>query len=170
MGERKFLELSNNAMRIEWDIASKREVEEAKSFYRAARQEGRKIVDLNNNPITAFKPALLGIIITDTELTESQFAMRIHDKTGDRRLIWDAKDPKQITEAGKLFNEYIDKGWKAYMIDEKGKRSQRIYGFDAQNQELFFDEQKVSLKQKLSAFVGSFKGREMKLLPKTYPG
>jgi hypothetical protein len=157
-------------MRIEWDVTNKKEVEEAKSYYRVARQAGRRIVDLEDRPITSFKPALLGIIIKDTELSDSQFAMRIFDKTGDRRLIWDSKDPKQIKEAAKLFNEYLDKGWKAYAVDEKGKRAQRIYGFDAVTEELFFDEQKKSLKEKLSSFVATFKVKEMKLLPKTHPG
>lgn len=167
MAERK---LNNNAMRIEWDVASKKEVEGAKAYYRMARQEGRQVEDLDGNVVVAFKPALQGIVIKATELMPTQFAMRIHDKTGDRRLIWDASDPKQINEAAKIFNEYLGKGWKAYVIGDDGKHGQRIYGFDAESQELFFDEQKVSLKQKLSKFVETFKVKEIKVLPRTYAG
>ncbi len=180
----------NQALRVEWDIRSKAQVEEGKSHYRKARLQGREITDLSGTPIRSFRSDLGGILIREIVL-EAGLGLRILDETGDRRLIWDSKDPDQKKETMKLFNEYLAKGWKAYEVDASGKKGRRIYGFDENAEEIFFDERSAAEKlnafatavaddaqqaeflgktktEKLESFVKKFK--EVVMLPKTYPG
>lgn len=182
--------MNNSAMRIEWDGNDRKQVEEAKTHYRNARKEGRKITDIGGNNIDNFRPSLLGFIIEETELSENEFAVRVFDETGDRRLIWNLADPDQVKEAANLFKEYIAKGWRAYATDNlTGKIRRRIYEFNPERQEIFFHdksveqitkdfiaavskekkEEKPKLKsESLANFVKSFKNT--KLVPRTYPG
>lgn len=163
------IQLNASDIKVEWNRNNLKEVEEAKTLYRKARAENREIVDLVGAPITAFRAYLESFLIKEISLRADQFSMRILDETGDRRLIWNATDPAQVKDAATLFNEYIQKGWKAYMVDDSGKQGRRVYGFDADNQELLFDEK--SNREKLAAFVAKESSmRKMTLLPKTRPG
>lgn len=179
--------LNNSAMRIEWDDSDKKQVEEAKKHYQSARKAGRLIVDMDDKVIEHFKSNLCGFIIKQTELKDFEFAVRVFDETGDRRIIWDMTDPNQVKDAAKLFNEYIAKGWRAYAIDVTGESKRRIHKFDLEKEEVLFEEKSVSqvikdfvsavkseikdipLKsEKINNFTKKFK--DTKLLPKTYPG
>jgi len=180
--------LNNSAMIIEFDDMDKSEVETAKEYYRKARQEGRIITDRDGNTISHFKSSLLGFVIKEKELKENEFAVRVFDETGDRRLIWNMADPDQVKEASNLFKQYIDKGWRAYTVDDKGKSRRRILSFDLEKQEILFEEKPVktivenfveSVKQqtkevmetkieKIDNFIKSFKN--VKLVPRTFPG
>jgi len=179
--------LNNSALRIEWDDNDKRQIEEAKTHYRKARSEGRLIVDLEDKAIETFKPNLLAFIIKQKELNEDEFACRIFDETGDRRVIWDMLDPKQVKEAANLFNTYLDKGWRAYTVDDSGLTRRRIHKFDLENEEVVFEEKPITQiisdfvsavkkeikeiplkKEKIEKFVKGFK--DTKLVPRTYPG
>lgn len=179
--------MNNSAMIVEWDDSDRREVENAKEQYCTARNENRTITDMDGSIISHFKPSLCGFIIGPTELKATEFAVRVFDETGDRRLIWDMSDPDQSREAAKLFNEYLDKGWRAYTVDESGESRRRIHKFDIDNQEVLFEEKPISeifsgfvgavkkevkdvvLKaEKIASFTRAFKNT--KLVPRTYPG
>jgi len=179
--------MNNSALRIEWDDNDKRQVEEAKTHYRNARKENRLITSLDGEPIAHFKPTLLGFIVKETELKEDEFSVRVFDETGDRRLIWNMKNPDQVKEAAKLFDEYIKKGWRGYTVDDTGRTRLRIHKFDIDTQEVLFEEkspteimadftkavksevkQAVMKTEKIANFVKSFKNT--KLVPRTYPG
>jgi len=165
------MELLNDRMRCEWDTNNSKQTEHYKSLYQKAKAAGRQILSPNDNkPLPSFREVLIqgGFVVGETELTDSQFAMRLFNETGDTRLIWDSGRPKELAEAEKLFNEYVQKGWRAYAIGAQGKpTARRIFAFDAKLEEVFFDD-KRTLKESLSAFVKSFK--EIKMTPKTYPG
>ena len=154
-------------LRVDWDILNKKEIEDAKKYYQKARTEKRLITKDDGQVLTCFNASLGTFLIKETELSESQFEMRIFDETGDRRLIWDSSDAGQIKDAAKEFETYVAKGWRAYAIGLKGKPNQRIYKFDPEKEEIYFDES-GSLKEKLSKFITSFK--EVKMIPKTRPG
>jgi hypothetical protein len=154
-------------LRIEWDTTNKKEIEDAKKYYQRARAEKRTITTIEDIPVTCFNPNLGTLLIKNTELKETEFEMRIFDETGDRRLIWDSTDTDMIKDAAKMFKEYIKKGWRAYAIGFKGRPNKRVYDFDPEAEELFFDES-GSIKEKLSKFIESFK--EIKVIPKTRPG
>lgn len=184
--------MNQNALIIEWDDSKPKEIEEAKTKYREAREEGR-VVTLHNGEIAeVFRPYYKCIIIKESEMSETQFSARFHDETGDRRLIWDANSPEEIEEAADLFREYLGKGWRAYTVNRHGRRGKRIYGFNQDTLEIFFDESSVkdslkkfaesitkdiktktvqSIAEKKSAlkkFVETMKST--KVIPRTYPG
>jgi hypothetical protein len=158
--------LNNNKMRVEWDQTSKKEVEEAKTKYRQARQEHRKMLKLDGEELLCFRPDLGGFFICEKQLKEGQFAARIIDDSGDRRLVWDSNDHREVEEAFKTFQDYIDKGWRAYAVGEDGQKGRRIHRFSADRQEVFFDETGVGTK--IRDFIDKIS--EVRLAPKTYPG
>lgn len=175
-----------------WDSMNKKQIDDAKTHYRNARQEGRIITNLDHITIDHFDPNSDGFIIKQAELAETEFAMRILDETGDRRLIWNASDPDQVKECVALFDEYIAKGWRCYSIDANGNTRRRIHRFDIDREEVFFEEktskeiignfaeivkkektdkstnEKILKSEKIINFIKSFKNT--KLIPRTYPG
>ena len=164
--------LASDAMRCEWDTSNAKQSERYKSLYLDARANGRKILSPSDKgkQLSSFREALLhgGFTIGETELADTQFAMRMFNQTGDTRLIWDYGRPKEVQEAAKLFNDHIEKGYRAYAIDPTGRKtSRRLYGFDPVLQEIFLDDKKT-VKEHLGEFVKAFK--EIKLTPKTMPG
>ena len=159
-------QLSTDNIRLEWDSKNKREIEDCKKFYQQAKREKREITLLDGSPVVCFKPEYESLIIKKLlRLKENQIETQIIDETGDRRVIWDATNPKEIDDSCALFNEYIAKGWRAYAIGDDGKRARRIYGFKADTQEVLFEEGTV--KEKLKDFARSF--REVKMAAKTLP-
>lgn len=162
--------LNNHTLRFEWDRRDRHQIEEAKTFYRKAKREGRRVIDQDGNPVTVFRSDLEALVVVETELKPDEFAVHVLDETGDRRLIWNAEKPEEIEEASKLFGEYIKRGWKAYGTRPDGTKSRRIRFFDPVSQEIFFDDKpdRTSLGTKLKDFVASFK--EVKMIPKSRPG
>ena len=158
--------LSPHNLRIEWDPRNKKEIEEAKKKYQEAKLENREIVLDDGTPVMCFKPEYASLLIKSQRLDESQFEMRMFDETGDRLVMFDSRNIDEIKNASKLFEEYIKKGWRAYAIGEKGKKTQRLFKFDADAQEIHFDEK--GTKERLQNFVKSFK--QVQLTPKTRAG
>lgn len=161
------MSLNNTTTNLTWDPANRKQVDEVKAIYITARSQNRRIVDCEDKTIELFDPALGEIKILETELKEGEISARIIDETGDRRLIWDSKDPKQILECESEFNKYLTKGWKAYAVDKSGKKGRRIYAFDAVREEVYFDDKKT-VKERLDTFIKEF--GSFQILPATYPG
>jgi hypothetical protein len=178
--------MNGATMLVEFDPTVRRQLEEAKTKYREARLAGRTIADLSGREVRHFAEVVDGFKVLAVIPKAHEFAMRIFDETGDRRVIWNARDPSQVAEAARLFQDYVAKGWKAYTVTPDGVIARRIRAFDADSQEVVFDDTPVAqklqhftkaiparpaprtLRQKLTAFAESFK--EVHLLPKTYPG
>lgn len=162
-------QLHSAPIRIEFDFRNKKETEWAKEQYRKARIEKRIIQNENYQEIQAFREALGCFLIKEVAVVAHQISGRVYDDTGDRRIIWDFRDPFEIQDAEKLFNEYVNnKGYRAYGIDRAGHKdkTKRIYNFNSSLEEIIIDETNVKLK--LQDFVKSF--GEIQLLPKTRPG
>jgi len=179
--------MNNSAIRVEWNDSNLKEIEDAKKIYMDANKSHRKLTLLDGSPMENFRSYYKGFIIKEVELKSTEFSMRIFDETGDRRLIWNMADQDQVKDASELFNEYVGKGWKAYAVDAEGKRGRRIYEWNYESQELLVDDRSVADKiknfatkfkgdeaprktkrEKLSNFTDKFK--QVKLLPKTFPG
>lgn len=68
------------------------------------------------------------------------------DATGDDRLVWDKADPKQIQDAIEKFDEYIEKGCAAFLVNEDGQQGEQITRRDwermdvRQREEILFKE------------------------------
>lgn len=152
--------------RIEWDDRSVKDIDRAKSRYSEAKLAGKKITDLQGNPVTTFRPSLQAILISEQDPVEGELRFHILDETGDRTISWNMKDPFQIKDAAEKFNKFIEQGCKCYVVDKHGNKSHRIFGFDPEAQELIFEEK--TLRQSLKEFSKKFS--EIKVLPKTTPG
>lgn len=65
---------------------------------------------------------------------------------GDDRLVWDASDPEQVLDAITKFDEMMEKGYIAFLIDENGKQVEQINKSDwrkkstRQAEEILFKE------------------------------
>ena len=164
-------EMHTGEILVSWNPINSKERDEAKAKYQKARSEGRKIMTVSRLEIDAFaKVSTDGeFLIAPTTLNAGEWTLRIHDETGDRRLIWQSEDPDQVKEAATKFNEYMSKGWKAYAYDptKPKDKGRRIYGFDGEREEIVFDD-KNTLRENLKNFVKAF--TEIKMVPKTYPG
>ena len=148
---------------VSWDEnANLKMIDEVKSIYIKAKNEGYDIVDLDGKSIEVFKPSLLGFKILEKKLTQTQFSMRILNETGDELLIWDSVSKKEVQEAQKRFDEYIAKGWRAYAVNSDGSTGKRIRTFDADIEELTFAD---DMKMSFSKFVKSF--GKIQMTPKT---
>lgn len=154
--------MNGNTLVVEWDDSKLKEIEDAKTIYRQARQAGRVIVDMVGNTIDGFKSSLKSFKVLEKALSETQFSMRIINDTGDELVIWDSNIKKEVKEAGKLFEKYLNKGWKAYAINDDGTKGIRIVSFDADLEEVVFDD-KTSIN--IKKFAESF--GKVQLLPKT---
>lgn len=159
--------LNLSTIRVEFDPLNLRQVDEAKKKYIGARKEGRVITNLAGDRISSFRAATDGFLIREYELAQDEFAVRFFDETGDRRIVWNASDPAQIREAKREFDKFVAKGWKPYAINRDGSMGKRIREFNSEAQEIIFDE-KGGVRSKLADFAKSFK--EVKMMPRTYPG
>lgn len=57
--------------------------------------------------------------------------MRGMDETGDWKHEWDPDDKKEVDQMRKTFDHNVkDKNFKAFILDEKGKRGEQIFTFD----------------------------------------
>lgn len=83
----------------------------------------------------------------DEDVEQGKTVFIILSGSGDDRLIWDAADPAQVKEAIEKFDEMIEQGYTAFLIDRKGK-STRIGREDwakrktRQAEEILFKEPK----------------------------
>ena len=71
---------------------------------------------------------------------------------GDKRLVWDAKDLKQLHEARQKFYDLLDNGYYAYAVDpDSGQRTdKKVLEFPAQDEEvllLSFEEMVAATKK-----------------------
>lgn len=151
---------------ISWDIANKKQREEAKKIYQKARNENQLIVDGSNNPIEHFTSSLTEFYLKGQALKENESSLKILNDKGDEFLTWDSRDKEQVKEACALFKKFKKKGWRAYTVGNNGKLKYRIFKFDDKKEEIYFKEEDHKLS--LEAFVKEFKKIEM--TPRTYPG
>jgi len=165
--------ISHDRQIYEWDTNNKNHNEKFKLIFQEAKfKENRKIfspID-GKTPLSCFREVLeaKGFVIGETELKEGQFALHFINESGDIRLIWDSQSKKEVKEAKEKFEEYIQRGWRAYAINRDGSKSKRrIYGFDDNLEEIYVDESKT-IKEKFGDFLKTF--REIQVQPKTIPG
>lgn len=190
-----FQEVPEGRVEMMFDPTKRREVEEAKHLYQQARLQGR-FIQVDGKDVESFRPCASGAFTIEPLGSRdlNKITTHVFDETGDRRIMWDVNSPAEVKEAAKLFDEYIKKGWKAYGIhrlDPKA-RGTRIYSFDADMEEIEFDDRSLAeklaglpdviadmvknkkeekrsmVREKLKRFAETFD--QVKLLPKTYPG
>ena len=145
--------------RIIWDPTISADVLEAQEKVEGLREQGfTPIADqcFNGQMVMAPPPR-------DDDL----FLMRVLDDNGDTRLVWNRRDQREVEEARKKFDEYRDKGYKAYLCRSDGSKGRRVETFDAMLEELILLERKEAQKHDVQK---GWDKPEAIMVPGTHPG
>jgi hypothetical protein len=118
---------------ITWDPNVKAETKEARSEIGRFRRLGFTLVSDKDGEAKLEAPAP----------AEYQIIYRVLSANGDDRLVWDRKDPDQVVEARTKFEEYIEKGYRAYVCRRDGSKGSQLNSFDALLQEVIMEEGQV---------------------------
>ena len=118
---------------ITWDPDSEAETREARSEIGRFRRLGFTLVSDTSGEAKLEAPAP----------AENQLIYRVLSKNGDDRLVWDRRDPDQVAEAKIKFQEYMDKGYKAFVCRRDGSKGSQIESFDALLQEVIMEKGQV---------------------------
>jgi len=70
------------------------------------------------------------------EVKRGQVVFTVLGPTGDDRLCWDCSDPEQVKEALTRFDEMINKGFIAFLIDDEGNQTEQINKGDWQRMDV----------------------------------
>ena len=62
--------------------------------------------------------------------------MRIIDKSGDTKIIWDRNNADEVANAKKVFDDLKAKRFMAYKVDDHGDKSEVIREFDPNAEKL----------------------------------
>jgi hypothetical protein len=82
----------------------------------------------------------------DKDVEQGKTVFTILSASGDDRLAWDAADPAQVKEAIEKFDEMMQQGYVAFLVDKRGKQKQQITRADwtkksvRQAEEILFKE------------------------------
>lgn len=130
---------------LSWDPTKPSEIEEINN----------KIEELKEKGYTVKMYLLSGTaILVPPQPKDSEFTFRILSENGDDLLVWDRNDVDQIKEAKKSFDDYLQKGYRAYRVKQLGgSKGSRIESFDDLLEEVIMQ-----------------KGSEALLVPPTMPG
>lgn len=92
------------------------------------------------------------------EVQEGKTVFTVMTGNGDDRFVWDASDPKQVLGAIEKFDDYMAKGYIAFLVDEDGQKGEQITRRDweklevRQREEILFQRpQEVHLVPNLQA-------------------
>ena len=100
------------------------------------------------------------------EVETGKTVFTILNGSGDDTLIWDPSDPKQIADAIDKFDEFMNNGYIAFLIDDDGQQGHQITKRDwekldvRQRGEILFKKDKS----------GKRKGQEVQVVPNLQAG
>lgn len=121
--------------KIVWDKCKLKEIDEAKKRFLEFKRQGYKTtLEDKTTLVERFNPALETIVILTEKITKS--VMKILTEKGDERLVWDKERSMEAKQAKEKFNELINKEYKAYSVDKKGKKNRKIIEFDIDAEEI----------------------------------
>jgi hypothetical protein len=69
---------------------------------------------------------------------EGMIKLRVLSPAGDDRLAWDRRFLDQVHEARQKFYDLLAKGYKACRVDARGRKSELIFEFDPDAEEIVF--------------------------------
>lgn len=80
----------------------------------------------------------------------------LHQDFGDKRLIWDASDFAQISEARQMFKDLVSQGFVPYIIDKKtGEPTQMpMAEFNPLAEEVFMEDREIIMAPVQNAVAG----------------
>lgn len=138
--------------RIVWDPSSVDDVREAESRMQRLRDAGWCLSSKEDGEALLEPPVM----------AEAACVMRILDDNGDTRLVWSRDSEQEVQEARKKFNDYVAKGYRAYVCRSDGRRGARVESFDALFEEIIVGEKDQPPTPRRRA--------EGVMIPPTHPG
>lgn len=145
--------------RIIWNPESADEVLEAQAKIDDLRKQGFEPVQ---------QPSPPGEMVLEPPARDSGlFLVRILDDSGDTRLVWNRKNHQEIEDARKKFDEYISKGYRAYVCRWDGSKGSRVESFDSLLEEIIMVEKKLDEHTRVGE---KRKPAEAVMVPPTAPG
>jgi hypothetical protein len=118
---------------ITWDPDNLVETTEAKKEVERFRRLGFSVTSFEFGEAKLEAPAP----------AEHQLIYRVLSANGDDRLVWDRRNTNEVTEARIKFDEYIGKGYRAYVCRRDGTKGSQIESFDALLQEVIMEKGQV---------------------------
>lgn len=80
------------------------------------------------------------VVLNPPDRGDDIMLIRALDETGDARIVWSRKDQAQVSEARKKFQEYVKKGYTAYVCRLDGSKGAKVDSFDALMEEIIMVE------------------------------
>lgn len=120
--------------RIIWDKSRLKEIDEAKSTIMSYKREGYEVLKADGTPMERFHPNLEEVLVKARKICKR--VLKILTEQGDERVVWDKEKGLEAKQAKKDFIKFLDKKYKAYSVDVKGKKNRRIYEFDVDAEEI----------------------------------
>lgn len=68
--------------------------------------------------------------ISIAERKAVQGTLRIMDRTGDLKIVWDSSKPEEVDAARASFDRMISKGYSAFSAKESGDPGKRVTEFN----------------------------------------
>lgn len=143
--------------RIIWDPDIASDVLEAQEKVEKLREQGFVVFSSEPGEMVMQPPAR----------DHGMCLMRVLDDNGDTRLVWNRRDQGEVEEARAKFDEYVKKGYRAYLCRSDGSKGRRIETFDSLLEEMILMEKKEA--EKHDAAQG-WAQPEAIMVPRTHPG
>lgn len=121
-------------LRLTWNPLRLKEIDEAKVHFMDYKRQGYEILGPDGTVVERFHPSFGEVVVKTKKVLKHM--MKILCDKGDERLTWDREEGTEAKQAKKRFEDLLSQGYKAYSVDEKGKKNRRIEEFDVDAQEL----------------------------------
>lgn len=95
----------------------------------------------------------------------TELLIRVLDDNGDSRILWNRHKQSEVEDARRRFDEYMKKGYRAYVVRSDGTKGARVETFDALMEEII-----VAPGTGDKGFGEYQKPKEAVLVPPTVPG
>jgi hypothetical protein len=104
--------------------------------------------------------------LTPPPRASDQLLIRVLDDNGDSRILWNRHKQGEVEDARRRFDEYMKKGYRAYVCRSDGSKGARVETFDALLEEII-----VAPGQAGDQGLGEYRRpKEAVLVPPTAPG
>lgn len=130
--------------------------------YKAAFQ---RVKELTDQGFTVDYTGVGEVLLSPPPFNSDQLLIRVLDDSGDSRILWNRKRQAEVEDARRRFDEYMKKGYRAYVCRSDGSKGARVETFDALLEEII-----VAPGQAGDKLLGEYlRPREAMLVPPTHP-
>jgi len=130
--------------------------------YKAAFQ---RVQELTDQGFTVDYTGVGEVLLSPPPFNSDQLLIRVLDDNGDSRILWNRKRQAEVEDARRRFDEYMKKGYRAYVCRSDGSKGARVETFDALLEEII-----VAPGQAGDKPLGEcLRPREAMLVPPTHP-